>query len=131
MITGWTIITNRTKSQLKQRTPKLWLLLSCLSSKLYWISARSNPIQDSKTRTNINVYLDFMTIKLYGRNQTMCQKEERQILRYYKILNYEPDISLNRIRALIVMNQIQRETNHCLLQIMDVGEGGGRKCQKC
>lgn len=50
----------------------------------------------------------------------MCLKEERQILRYYNILNYEPDISQNRIRALFVINQIQRETNHCLLQIMDV-----------
>lgn len=50
-----------------------------------------------------------MTIKLYGRNQTMCQKEERQILRYYNILNYEPDISLNRIRALFVINQIQEK----------------------
>lgn len=39
----------------------------------------------------------------------MCQKEERQILRYYYIANYEPDISLIRIRALFVINQIQEK----------------------
>lgn len=45
-----------------------------------------------------------------------CANRNRQILRYYNILNYEPDISLNRNKSLSTSNH---------------GREGERKGQKC
>lgn len=75
----------------------------------------------------MTVYLDFMTIKLYGRNQTMCQKEERQILRYCNILNYEPDISLNRIRALFCLLLIRSKEKQITVYFKSWMRGGEKR----